>query len=102
LKAWVRGKNKGKQVYLRGNFSILLSMAEYIINVAQIEEYQMLNDRKALDAIFRKANSTVVGGEVVALVRQTANGQSYRFEEITTQEDLNEYKKKVYKYVKED
>jgi hypothetical protein len=44
----------------------------------------------------------VVGGEVVALVRQTANGQSYRFEEISTLEDLNEYKKNVYKYVKED
>jgi formylmethanofuran dehydrogenase subunit A len=77
-------------------------MAEYIIYVGQIEELQMLNDRKALDAIFRKAHSTVVGGEVVALVRETAKGQSYRFEEITTQEDLNEYKKNVYKYVKED
>ena len=76
-------------------------MADYIINVAQIEEYQMLNDRRALDGIFRKAQSTVVGGEVVALVR-TSNGQSYRFEEISTLEDLNEYKKKVYKYVKED
>ena len=77
-------------------------MAEYIIYVGQIEELQMLNDRKALDAIFRKAQSAVVGGEMVALVRETANGQSYRFETITTQEDLNEYKKKVYKYVKED
>ena len=77
-------------------------MSEYIIYVGQIEELQMLNDRKALDTIFRKAQSAVVGGEVVALVRQTANGQSYRFEEISTQEDLNEYKNKVYKYVKED
>jgi hypothetical protein len=77
-------------------------MADYIINVAQIEEYQMLNDRQSLDAIFRKAQSAVVGGEVVALVRQNPNGQSYRFEEISTLEDLNEYKKNVYKYVKED
>jgi hypothetical protein len=76
-------------------------MPEYIINVAQIEEYQMLNDRKALDTIFRKAQSAVVGGEVVALVR-TSNGQSYRFEEISTLEDLNAYKKNVYKYVKEE
>jgi hypothetical protein len=77
-------------------------MAEYIIYVGQIEEYQMLNDRQSLDAIFRKAQSAVVGGEVVALVRQHANGTSYRFEEISTLEDLNSYKKNVYKYVKED
>jgi hypothetical protein len=77
-------------------------MAEYIINVGQIEELQMLNDRKALDAIFRKAQSTVVGGEVVALVRKAANGQSYRFEEISTLEDLDAYKKNVYKYVREE
>ena len=77
-------------------------MAEYIIYVGQIEEYQMLNDRQSLDAIFRKAQSAVVGGEVVALVRQNTNGTSYRFEEISTLEDLNTYKKNVYKYVKED
>ena len=77
-------------------------MAEYIITVNQIEEYQMLNDTRALDTIFRKAQSAVVGGEVVALVRQNANGEQYRFEEISTLEDLNAYKKNVYKYVKED
>jgi hypothetical protein len=77
-------------------------MSEYIITVNQIEEYQTLNDKKSLDAIFRKAQSAVVGGEVVALVRQNPNGQSYRFEEISTLEDLNEYKKKVYKYVKDE
>jgi len=77
-------------------------MAEYIIYVGQIEEFQMLNDKKALDAIFRKAQSAVVGGEVVALVRQNANGTSYRFEEISTLEDLNVYKKNVYKYVKDE
>ena len=77
-------------------------MAEYIIYVGQIEEYQMLNDRQSLDAIFRKAQSAVVGGEVVALVRKSANGTEYRFEEISTLEDLNTYKKNVYKYVKED
>jgi len=77
-------------------------MAEYIIYVGQIEELQMLNDRQALDAIFRKAQSAVVGGEVVALVRKTSSGQEYRFEEISTLEDLNEYKKNVYKYVREE
>ena len=57
---------------------------------------------QSLDAIFRKAQSAVVGGEVVALVRKNANGQQYRFEEISTLEDLNAYKKNVYKYVKEE
>jgi hypothetical protein len=83
-------------------FAANFCMSEYIIYVGKIEELQMLNDRNALDAIFRKAKSAVVGGEVVALVRQSSNGQSYRFEEISTLEDLNEYKNKVYKYVKED
>lgn len=77
-------------------------MADYIIVVNQIEEFQMLNDRQSLDAIFRKAQSAVVGGEVVALVRKNANGEQYRFDEISTLEDLNTYKKNVYKYVKED
>jgi hypothetical protein len=77
-------------------------MAEYTIYVGQIEELQMLNDKQALDAIFRKAQSAVVGGEVVALVRKTSSGQEYRFEEISTLEDLNEYKKNVYKYVKDE
>jgi hypothetical protein len=77
-------------------------MANYIINVAQIEELQMLNDRQELDAIFRRAQSAVVGGEIVALVRHNKTGESYRFEEISTLEDLNAYKKNVYKYVKEE
>jgi hypothetical protein len=77
-------------------------MAEYVISVGQIEEYQMLNDKQSLDAIFKKAQSAVVGGEVVALVRQTASGDTYRFDEITTLDDLNAYKKNVYKYIKEE
>ena len=82
------------------NFLYLISMADYIIYVNQIEELQMLNDKLALDAIFRKAQSAVVGGEIVALIRQTASGDSYRFEEISTLDDLNDYRKNVYKYVK--
>ena len=75
-------------------------MEEYIIYVGKIEELQMINDRSALDAIFQRAKSTLVGGENVALVRQTADGQSYRFDEITNLEDFEKYKANVYKYVK--
>ena len=75
-------------------------MSEFIINVGKIEELQIINDRTALDAIFYKAKTTIVGGEPVALVRDNRSGQSYRFEEITTLNDLEDYRKNVYKYVK--
>jgi hypothetical protein len=75
-------------------------MQEYIISVGQIEELQMLNDRNALDAILNRAKSTIVNGEIVALVRETRTGEVYRFEEISNLADLEVYKKNVYKYVK--
>ena len=75
-------------------------MEEYIIPVNKIEELQMLNDRDALDAIFTRAKTTIVNGVNVALVRQTASGDAYRFDEISNLDDLENYKKNVYKYVK--
>lgn len=75
-------------------------MQEYIISVGHIEELQMLNDRQSLDAIFNRAKSTIVNGEIVALVRETRSGEKYRFEEISNLTDLEDYKKNVYKYVK--
>lgn len=75
-------------------------MEEYIISVGKIEELQMLNDRDSLDAIFNRAKSTIVNGVTVALVRESRTGQKYRFEEISTLTDLEDYKKNVYKYVK--
>lgn len=74
-------------------------MEEYIIPVNKIEELQMLNDKDALDAIFTKAKITIVNGENVTLVRESS-GQSYRFDEISNLDDLENYKKNVYKYVK--
>ena len=60
----------------------------------------MLNDTDALDAIFYKAKATIVNGEKVALIRETRSGESYCFNEISTLNDLEDYKKTVYKYVK--
>jgi hypothetical protein len=74
-------------------------MEEYIISVGKIEELQMLNDKDALDAIFYKAKITIVGGETVALIRESS-GKSYRFDSISNLDDLETYKKNVYKYVK--
>ena len=74
-------------------------MQEFIINVTQIEELQTLKDTEALDKIFTKAQRTIVGGEKVILVRRHANGQQDKFDELTTEGDLEEYKQRVYKYL---
>lgn len=74
-------------------------MEDYIINVRQIEELQTINDTGSLDIIFQRAKRTIVGGGIVALVRQQRDGQTDRFEEFSTLEDLEAYKKNVYKYL---
>jgi hypothetical protein len=74
-------------------------MQEYIINVSGIEELQTIKNIQELDAIFRKAKSTIVNGEKVLLVRRYADGRTERFDEITTEEELAIYKKGVYKYL---
>jgi hypothetical protein len=74
-------------------------MQEYTINVAEIEELQMTKNKRALDRIFKDAKSTVVNGEAVWLGRKQANGTIEKVEELTTTEDLETYKKSVYKYL---
>ncbi len=74
-------------------------MEDYIINVGQIEELQMINDVTGLDGIFQRAKRTLVGGGVVALVRKQRSGQVDRFDEFSTLDDLEAYRKNVYKYL---
>ena len=74
-------------------------MKEYVINVTQIEELQMISNIKELDQIFEKAKSTNVNGEPVLLVRRQANGVTQKFDELTTLDTLSEYKNSVYKYL---
>jgi hypothetical protein len=74
-------------------------MQDYVINVTQIEELQILNDRDALDNIFERAQRVVVGGGAVILVRQQPNGQRDKFDSFTTEADLAAYKNNVYKYL---
>ena len=76
-------------------------MEDYIINVGQVEELQTINDIAALDTIFQRAKRTVVSGGIVALVRKQRSGQVDRFEEFSTPEDLEAYRKNVYKYLKQ-
>ena len=77
-------------------------MEDLVIAVNNIEEWQNLNDTNSLGRVFRKAQSVLVGGGKVVLERVQASGQRYRFEEFTTLEDLEAYKKNVYKYLKEE
>jgi hypothetical protein len=74
-------------------------MQEFIINAGNIEELQTIKNIQELDALFRKAKSTIVNGEKVVLVRSYTDGRTERFDEITTEEELGTYKKGVYKYL---
>ena len=73
-------------------------MQAYEIDVTEIEALQTIANLRALDKIFMRAAQTIVGGEKVVLVRSTGNRKE-KFDEITTPEDLEVYKKGVYKYL---
>jgi hypothetical protein len=74
-------------------------MAEYEINVGDVEEYQMTGDLIELEQIFTRAKSTVVQGGSVILVRRYADGRFEKFDELTSEVDLEAYREKVYKYL---
>jgi hypothetical protein len=74
-------------------------MAEYEINVSHVEEYQMTGDLIELEQIFTRAKSTVVQGGSVILVRRYADGRFEKFDELTSEVDLEAYREKVYKYL---
>jgi len=74
-------------------------MQEYEINVAKVEELQMVNNVVELEQIFVRAKSVVIQGETVVLIRQNADGSTYKFDEITTEADLENYKQTVFKYL---
>jgi len=76
-------------------------MEDFIINVGQVEEMQMIKDTQSLDEIFQRAKKNLVGGGMVILVREQRSGDSWRVGELTNLEDFDEYKKKVYKYLPE-
>jgi hypothetical protein len=74
-------------------------MNDYTINVTQIEEYQDIKNIDALEAIFTRAKSAIVNGAKVILVRKDAAGKSNKFDEMDTLEELEGYKKQVFKYL---
>ena len=72
---------------------------EYVIDVSKIEELQMISDLKELQKIFTLSKSTIVQGGVVVLARISKNGAVQRFDEISTEPDLEQYRKTVLKYL---
>ena len=74
-------------------------MNTYTIDVARIEELQMIKDTDELDRMFEKAKSTIVNGESVLLVRTPSNGPAEQFDALTTLPDLEQYRAQVYKYL---
>lgn len=74
-------------------------MREFVIDVSRIEELQTLNDKDELEKIFVKAQSAIVNGEVVMLVRKDKHGIPQKFDELSTLEEIDLYKKTVFKYL---
>lgn len=74
-------------------------MNPFVIEVTRIEELQTLKDLHELENIFTRAKSTIVNGETVSLVRKNKNGKAEKFDELSTLEDLQAYRKSVFKYL---
>ena len=74
-------------------------MAEYSINVSEVEDLQTISNVAELNQMFARAQSTVVQGGTVVLVRRTPDGSVYKFDEITTEADVENYKQMVFKYL---
>ena len=70
-----------------------------MIDVSRIEELQNLKDTNELEKIFSRARSTIVNGEIVMLVRKDKSGTAQKFDEFSTLEDLDRYRKSVFKYL---
>ena len=77
-------------------------MEDLIISVNNIEEWQTLNDTNSLGQVFRRARSVLVSGGKVVLERVQPSGQRYTFEEFSNLDDLESWRKNVYKYIRED
>lgn len=74
-------------------------MENFIISVNKIEEWQTVQDIAALDSIFVKAKKSITGGNAAILQRKNPDGNAFKVDEISTLEDLETYKKQVYKYL---
>jgi hypothetical protein len=74
-------------------------MQEFIIDVTRVEEWQTIADTDSLERLFQRAKSTIVNGERVVLVRSDRSGKATPFDELTTLDDLERYRKQVFRYL---
>ncbi|RFM33449.1 hypothetical protein [Chitinophaga silvisoli] len=74
-------------------------MEDYVIIVNRIEELQLTQDRTELELILDRAKRTIVGGQDVILVRQNRNGQQEKFQTISSEQDFEEYRKQVLRFL---
>ena len=74
-------------------------MPEFIINVNEIEDLQMTGNTVELEQIFTRAKSTVIQGGIVILTRKYADERLENFDELSTEADLEEYRRTVFKYL---
>lgn len=74
-------------------------MEDYVIIVNRIEDLQLTQDRSELELIFERAKRTIVGGQDVILVRQNRNGQQEKFQTISNEQDFEEYRKQVFRFL---
>lgn len=70
-------------------------MEDYRIDVAKVEEYQMIQNRDMLDKYHERAKSAIVNGASVHLFR---GKDKIVFDTITTLEDLESYFDGIFKY----
>ena len=74
-------------------------MKDYTIDVAQVEEWQTLNNTDELERMFDRSKSAIVNGAKVVFVRKTGNGRAEKFDEMDNLEDLENYRTRVFKYL---
>ena len=74
-------------------------MTEFLINVSEVEDLQTIANIIELEQIFARAKSTVNQGGTVVLCRKFADGQLEKFDELSTEPDLEEYRQTVFKYL---
>ena len=72
---------------------------QFTINVREIEELQTIRDTYSLSLIFDKAKSTVVQGGSVRLVRKHKDREAEPFDELSSEEDLAQYRDTVFKNI---
>lgn len=74
-------------------------MEDFTIVVNHIEELQSTGDRQELEVIFERAKRTIVGGMDVILVRENRAGAQERFQTIANEQDFEEYRKQVFRFL---